>query len=53
MGCFTVILNAAIFIFVMVSLIRWFEQLGWATNVVLPSARELEARRSDVRIGLG
>jgi stearoyl-CoA desaturase (delta-9 desaturase) len=34
-------------------LIRWFEQLGWATNVVLPSARELEARRSDVRIGLG
>jgi stearoyl-CoA desaturase (delta-9 desaturase) len=27
-------------------LIRWFEQLGWATNVVLPSARELEARRA-------
>ena len=26
MGCFTVILNAAIFIFIMVTLIRWFEQ---------------------------
>ena len=27
-------------------LIRWFEQLGWATNVVMPSARELELRRA-------
>jgi stearoyl-CoA desaturase (delta-9 desaturase) len=27
-------------------LIRWFEQLGWATDVVLPSPRELEARRA-------
>jgi stearoyl-CoA desaturase (Delta-9 desaturase) len=32
-------------------LIRWFEQLGWATDVVLPTARELEARRADVRSG--
>ena len=27
-------------------LIRWFEQLGWATNVVLPTPRELDARRA-------
>jgi stearoyl-CoA desaturase (delta-9 desaturase) len=27
-------------------LIRWFEKLGWATNVVLPTARELDARRA-------
>jgi stearoyl-CoA desaturase (delta-9 desaturase) len=27
-------------------LIRWFEQLGWATNVVWPTARELDARRT-------
>jgi len=31
-------------------LIRWFEQLGWATNVVVPSARELEARRASVGV---
>ena len=32
MGCFTVILNAAIFVFVMVSLIRWFEQTIYAVD---------------------
>jgi stearoyl-CoA desaturase (delta-9 desaturase) len=32
-------------------LIRWFEQLGWATNVVLPSASELSARRAEMRVG--
>ena len=32
MGCFTVILNAVIFIFVMVSLIRWFEQTIYAVD---------------------
>ena len=26
--------------------IRWFEQLGWATNVNLPTAEQLAARRA-------
>ena len=27
-------------------LIRWFEQLGWATNVTVPDAEQMDARRA-------